>query len=214
MTRIVSIVPGRVIAWLCHLANASPANRTVFYELKRRLLEQFAKFNGYEYQQITKECWGDKRDEQGYLYGCGPYCLRCGGTGFFDVKWIKLKRWVWHGYVFHTPQETIYVKPPSVQIHGRIKHADYGLASREAELWLYLVTFQFKSWWKVATSMYYFRPGFYPMCRIQKIATRLRSMLNWRRCWCGKLFPTCGSGWAICKKCRDPILEQDNDVPF
>jgi hypothetical protein len=29
--------------------------------------------------------------------------------------------------------------------------------------------------------------------------------LAWRKCWCGRYFPTFGSGWQICRKCRKPV---------
>ena len=211
-----SIVPQSILAWLCHYANANPCHRPLFYDLKNRLLRKYAEFRGHDIQEIVNECWGDKRDDYGELYGCGPTCRRCGGTGIWDRHWVRLQRWHWGKYVFHIPDGSTGIKPDSVQIQGRIEHADYGKASREAELWLYLVTLQFKSWWKVLSSSAYVHPGLYPMCRLQKLAMWARIKLSWQRCWCGKRFLTWGKGWMMCKKCRQPktFLEQDNEVPF
>lgn len=134
------IVPRSILAWLCHYANADPSfSSRYFYDLKDRLLRQFAEFRGHDIQEITKKCWGDKRDDYGDWHGCGPRCRRCGGTGVWDRRWVRL----------------------------------------------------------------------------QKYAMWARMTFSWKRCWCGKLFPTWGTGWQICKKCRKPKTVSDQDeVPF
>lgn len=214
---MISLVPKSVLAWLLHYANSDPSYpKKTFYDLKDKLLRKYAEFRGHDIQVITKECYG-KFDNMGDPLGCiGDGCRRCGGTGIYDRRWIRLQRWHWGKYVFHIPDGETRRMPDSVQIHGHVFHADYGKASREAELWLYIVTLQFKTWWKVASSGCYCSPGWWPMCRLQKIAMWARMKFSWQRCWCGKLFPTWGKGWMMCKKCRQPksILDQDNEVPF
>lgn len=212
-----TIVPQSILAWLCHYANANPSHRPIFYVLKERLLRQYAEFKGHDIQEITKECWG-RLDEWGDPHGCkGETCTRCGGTGIYDRRWVRLQRWQWGKYTFHIPDGSTRIKPDSVQIHGRIQHADYGKASHEAELWLYLATLQFRMWWTVLSTSCYASPGWWPMCRLQGWAMWARMKLSRHGCWrCGKRFFTWGSGWQVCKKCREPkvILEQDNEVPF
>lgn len=215
-TLVHAIVPRSFLAWLCHYANADPSfSRRYFYDLKDRLLRQYAEFRGHDMQEITKECWGDKRDEYGDLHGCGPKCRRCGGTGVWDRRWVRLQRWQWGKYTFHIPDGDTRIKPDSVQIVGRVEHPDYGKASREAELWLYVVTLQFRTWWHVLSTSAYCSPGWWPMCRLQKCAMWARMKFSWKKCWCGKRFPTWGTGWQICKKCRKPKPVADYDeAPF
>lgn len=217
--RIQPLVPRSVLSWLLHLANSDPSGcRDTFYNLKDRLLRQYGVFQGHDIQEITKECWGERRyDDHGdYDYlPCDESCRRCGGTGVFDRRWVRLQRWNFGRYTFHIPDGDTRIKPDSVQIVGRITHKDYGKASREAELWLYLLTLQFAMWWKVLSTSAYAYPGFWPMCRLQRFAMWSRMTFSWKRCWCGKRFPTWGTGWQCCKKCREPKGVSDQaDVPF
>ncbi len=211
-----SIAPSRVLAWLCHYANADPSwNKSVFYGLKTRLLRKYATFAGHSIQEITKECWGDQRDEYGDLCGCGPSCTRCGGSGIWDRRWVRLERWDWCGYLFHVPSGTTWKKPDSVQIHGVIEHADYGRASREAELWLYALTFQWKSFWDVLTTSGYCNPGWYPMCQLQRIAIRTRKFVKFQTCWeCGNRYWFRKDGTVRCSACRNNPDSTNDDVPF
>lgn len=215
--RVWSIVPQSILAWLCHYANADPSHfKRSFYDLKGRLLRQYARFEGHDVQEITKECWGE-RDGWGDPIGCkGEGCRRCGGTGIYDRKWIRLQRWRWGRYVFHIPDGLCgRPLPNSLMIHGRIEHPDYGLASREAELWLYIVTLQFGTWWGVLSTSCYCKPRWWPMCRLQGWAMWARMNLHRQRCPCGKRFLTWGSGWMVCKQCRvKPTVLDDDDVPF
>lgn len=208
------IVPSRMLAWLCHLANAGRPSRT-FYELKDQLLRQFATFCGHDIQEITKPCWGDQRDAYGDWHGCGPLCRRCGGTGIFDQRWVRLQRWLWQQYVFHIPDGDTRKRPDSVQIVGRVEHPDYGLASREAELWLYLLTLQLGRFWHVASTSCYAYPKYFPLCRLQRLLMWMRMTFSTRRCWCGRRFVTWGSGWQICRPCRRRTESHHTDeLPF
>lgn len=209
--KVWAIAPSRVLSWLCHYANADPMGRE-FYQLKERLLRKYATFWGHDIQEITKECWGDQwHSRYGYWYGCGPKCSKCGGTGVFDRRWVRLQRWHWNGYVFHVPDDSTRVKPESVQIVGLVKHPNYGRASREAELWLYLLTLELRTFWYLFTSRSYCNGGLWPLVRMQRVAMRLRMWLQWRKCWCGRWYPTWGSGWCVCRKCRNTYAD---DVPF
>lgn len=218
-SRLYSLVPGFVLAWLCHYANAGATRsfgRRSFYDLKDRLLRKYGEFCGHDMQEVTKKCWGDRwwNSYDGSV-ACGPTCLRCGGTGIYDRRWVRLQKWRWGRFEFHIPDGETRVRPESVQIVGLVQHPDYGLASREAELWLYLVTLQWSTWWKVLSSSFYCYPRLWPMCRLQKCATWLKIEASRKRCVCGRKFRTRGSGWQICPRCRKPGDERSsNDLPF
>lgn len=128
----------KLLAKLLHLANSNPPEfiRQDFYELKSKLLKKYAKLATYEYQEIVKECWGPAS------VGCclGDRCDKCGGTGMFDRYWWLLKRYEWCGHVFHTPDLKTRIEPEVVRIKGRVQHQDYGQKSREALMWLFLLT--------------------------------------------------------------------------
>ena len=201
----------RILATLLHYANASPpVNRTEFYALKDRLCRRYAEFRGHDIQEIRKECWGDQRDVYGDWGGCGPNCRRCGGTGIFDVRWVRLERWHWFGYVFHRPDGDTRIKPDSVQIHGRIEHPNYGRASNEAALWLYLLCGEWRLLWRALKGSRCCGWYWWPLLNVQRVVMELAMLLHWRRCWCGRRYPTWGSGWQICRKCRN----EKQEVPF
>lgn len=216
---VYRVLPSSTLAWLCHYANADPSwNRDCFYKLKLRLLHQFAVSLGIITQEITKECWGDQWDDDGYRFGCGPECTRCKGTGIFDQRWVYLEKWQWGKYTFLVPDGFTRIKPPSVEISGHVIHPNYGKASREAELWLYVATLQWKTWWKTIRSSCYTHPGWWPMCRIQKVVMHFRLRKSFQKCpyclrWCPRLWP--GRRWHRRCQNRLPVQAIDfDDAPF
>lgn len=204
------LLPQRLIAWMLHIANSSPTHRTSFYALKSKLLTRYGKLTGFDYQQIDKPCWG------GSYYGqCrGEKCWKCNGTGVYETKWFELQKWEWCGYKFHLSPKRLSRKPETITITNRVKHCDYGKWQTEAELWLFFL-FDIKQWIRAISTSKYHRPGLLPMCRLQWAAMPMRMFFTWRTCWCGKRFPTWGSGRMMCKKCRWPTKQkQDIDIPF
>jgi hypothetical protein len=190
----------RLIVRLLHLANASPpSNRTEFYALKTRLLKRYATFRGHEMQEIKKQCWGESHYKDGdeRYRPCGPKCRRCGGTGIFDLRWVRLERYLWLGYVFHSPAGDTRVRPDSVQIRGIIEHQDYGRKSAEAVLWLYLLTGNWRMFGRQITRSYCCGWFWWPLLNVQRIATKFRMKLRRQRCWCGRGFQTWGTGWQF-----------------
>ncbi len=210
----------RLLAKLLHIANANPPHPSrEFYSLKERLLNRYGRLADWEWQEIRKECWGPWGDRYGERIGCqGAKCPRCGGTGVFDVRWVLLERWEWCGYVFHrpVPERDTRTKPERpVAIVGRIEHRNYGHKSREAALWLYLLCGEWRLFWRTMTASSACNPGWLPLCRVNKMAMRTSMWLSWRKCWCGKWFPTWGSGWMCCRKCRKPSTANEiEDIPF
>lgn len=207
-----------LLATLLHYANADPplfCQRTEFYALKERLLRRWGRLADYDLQEIRKECWGTRRwdPEHGdYEYlGCRDDCPRCGGTGIFHIRWIWLERWEWCGYVFHRPSRESFTRPDyQVSIHGRIEHPHYGWASSEAVLWLYLLCGEWRLLWRALRSSCSCGRYWWPLLNVQRVTMRLCMWLSWRRCFCGRLYPTWGSGWQVCRQCRRGPVE----LPF
>ncbi len=204
-----------ILATLLHYANANPPwDHRPFYLLKCRLLHKYARFTGHQIQEIRKECLG-RRDHFGDWSGCkGELCPKCGGTGVYDLRWVRLERWEWAGYVFHIPAgDTRKIPspyPPDGMIRGRIEHAEYGRKSREALLWLYLLCGEWRLLWRTLTSSCSCGRYWWPLLNCQRVAMHLSEWLRWDRCSCGRWFPTWGSGWCVCKRCR----KVTEDVPF
>lgn len=198
----------RILARLLHLANSGhPWRRTEFYAIKERLLRRYATFRGHHMQEIRKECWGPRLgwDEYGdpVRGKCGPTCRQCGGTGLFDIRWVRLERWRWGKFEFHIPAGDTRVRPAGhVDIVGRIEHRDYGRLSNEAVLWLYLLAGEWQEFRRVMVCGSCCGRYWWPLTNLQRIAMRLNMKLSWRRCWCGRMFPTWGRGWCVCKRCR------------
>ena len=218
--RISCMVPGFILVRLLHYANASPPwQRTEFYALKTRLLHTYAKFVGHDIQEIKKECWGDKWDDEGgQRYGCGPNCRRCQGTGIFSIRWIRLQKFRWGKYTFHCPDGVSYIKPHLVQINGLIEHANYGRASDEAALWLWLACGQWKDFCKAMRSSCCCGRYWHPLLNLQRICMKLCMYLRRQKCfYCKKWFTTWATGWQVCKRCRnaqDIQPAETDDIPF
>lgn len=199
----------RLLATLLHYANANASwcGRNDLYALKEKLLRRYGELAGQDIQEIRRECWGPFND-WGDPTGCpGEDCPRCGGTGIYDLKYIRLERWAWSGYVFHRPAERLYrlPDPASVNIHGRIEHPDYDVrTSSEAALWLYLLSGERRLFWRTLKRSRFHRPGLRPLLILQALVMTLAMWLSWQKCWCGRWFPTWGTGWQVCRKCRDP----------
>lgn len=130
---------------LCKLlirANSAPPSsvREEFYTLKRSILAEHAVSDGFDTQEIKRDCWG--------CDGTGTFrhwsrtssdtCYRCGGSGIFRRDYWWLKRWQWFGHVFHTP---IGQAQPteSPTIRGRIKHVDRCFAIEAAVAVMFMV---------------------------------------------------------------------------
>lgn len=209
----------KILANLLHYANAQPpfCYRDDFYAVKEKLLHRFGRFAGHDLQEIRKECWGpfDPNGDWGERIGCqGARCCHCGGTGIFDIRWVRLERWEWCGYVFHRPAGDTRVPPDlgTVRIFGRINHPDYGDKSREACLWLYVLTGDWRKLWRALTSSSRCGRYWWPLMNVQRVVMKWRAYLSWRRCWCGHWFFTAGTGWQVCRKCRQPTPV--DEVPF
>lgn len=207
--RVWALLPSRVLAWLCHVANSDVDRRELFYPLKNQLLVQYGTFEGMDLQEIVKPCWGDWGTD------CGPNCRRCGGSGVYSRFWVYLQRWKWGMYTFHIPVERVYLRPNrEVTITGYVEHRDYGRGSREAELWLYLVTLQFMAFRRAMKGGWYCTPGWWPLCRLQNVCGRISAFISSRKCWCGRRFITWGSGWQICRSCRNRKSDDRSTLPF
>lgn len=129
----------KIIAWLLFLANSQPWNN--FYPLKNKLLKQYAKLIGYEYQHFDPlGCYK--------CYGTGFFgyeqCWDCDGSGIYKPEmWVGLAKYQFGKYIFHTPIGRIVGEidpkpPPSLRIDGKIIHT-YQRYSNEANLILKII---------------------------------------------------------------------------
>jgi hypothetical protein len=127
---------------ICNSAT-SGINKQSFYEFKNGFLERFAIYDGYDRQEIKKECYS--------CYGTGLFkcnwkrtenCWDCFGSGIYQERTYMLRRYRLNGHVFHRPTDK---RPGDVQdvrniIKGYIKHTqvnDDPLANFLILLWKY-----------------------------------------------------------------------------
>lgn len=98
-----------ILAWLLHNANTNPVfcYKKQFYEIKDTILRKHGiNWGDYDLQHIQKECWTCNGT------GIFPYpsnirtCLRCGGSGNYIDRWIKLNIWHFWKYEFHQPSDS------------------------------------------------------------------------------------------------------------
>ncbi len=210
----------RILARLLHLANSSPpiCRRDEFYALKDRLLLRYAeRLPKDQIQEIKKECWGR------YQEGCpGPSCRRCGGSGVWDLFCVRLAVYQWGRYRFHRPIERRCRLSAAPDIIGYVKHKDYGRKPREAVLWLYLLTGEWRllrkqligscihgaAWWMVGL-------------HVQRIVSWARQRAPKRCISCEKV--RFGKGYPHqCRTCWSEMFSRpklaleggDDDIPF
>lgn len=208
---MIRLAPQFVLARLLAAANRGSWDPE-FYSVKDALLRRFGRSDGFDVQEITHACWGYRH------YGCDDDCEKCGGTGVFSRRWVFLERRLWCGCVFHVPRETVFERPPRVDIVGRIPKTRT-LASREAELWLYLLCGQFAMFVDRITNSSVSCPWWYPLCSIQRVGMWARSTLGRSRCYCGRRFWAFGSDEFACRKCRSEASRfagphVDDEIPF
>ena len=217
-------------AWLLHVANTDtgPALRTEFYDLKERLLKKHGRFVGHQIQEIKKPCWGPWGNEYGERQGClGEKCPHCGGTGVFDLRWVRLERWEWGGFVFHRPAgDTRTIPspyPPRDMILGRIQHRKYGLGANEARLWLFLLCGEFRLWWRDMRSHAACGWQWWPLTNLQRLTMRLGMWFHRGTCSCGRRYFTSRGGMyaCYCRRCERAmqqraadLYEEVEEVPF
>lgn len=202
----------RLLATLLHYANSSPpCNQTEFYALKERLLNRYGKLTDYQVQEIRKDCWGEW-NRYGDRDGCtGAKCRRCGGTGVFSVRWFYLEKREWCGFTFHRPSRELYKEVGAVEIVGRIEHKDYGRVAKEAALWLYLLTGEWRLLWQAMQASRCCGRFLWPLLNVQRIVFEIA--INSRTCWrCRKRI------WsrqhAACKACRKVMASEPEEIPF
>lgn len=123
-----------MLSLLLHIANSSPIDKELFYAMKTRILQRFARDDGLDLQVLPgKHCWGC--DGSGLYYhtysGDADECYRCGGSGWYRwPTYVTLRRWRLGPRVFHQPIDRCYgTMPiglvPKVQIEGYVTHRRY-----------------------------------------------------------------------------------------
>jgi len=115
------------IAWLVFQANSNPW--TGFYPLKDKLLKQYGKTIGYEYQHFDalkcNRCYKGVWTSYDGMHSERCWC--CKGTGIYKPEiWVGLAKYQLGRYEFHLPvgkSEKPDPKPhPSFVIEGKIRH--------------------------------------------------------------------------------------------
>ena len=179
----------RFITRLLAQANSNPPDgeyRSLFYNVKTRLLERHGCQIGEDWQHIVKRChscdglgwWG------GHLHHGGEPCYRC-KSGIYDEFWVRLERWKIAGSVFHIPRERVRYEPAvsKVNIEGLIEHDDFG-EPEEAAMWLFLF-FDRKTFFRIMRDRHYrllvpanFRT---PLLLMKRCLDRVRRI--WRACF-------------------------------
>lgn len=118
----------RILGKVLHIANSEVRDnqiRPLFYGVKDRVLQRFGTGElRDDIQHIELKCRG--------CYGCGIWrkgswnedtCFRCGGTGVYQHRYIRLERWTLGGFKFHIPRERLEQKPEQAPtIEGKIDH--------------------------------------------------------------------------------------------
>lgn len=145
------MIAGRLRAWflgeLLYRANAT-RDQSV-YAIKDRLLETYGTREPWDdCQHITRPCWGPY-----YGVQCGLGCTKCGGTGIYSERLVRLEVWRFGARSFHRPWtfgRPLYLYSEPV-IEGLITHDEVRFGARhEAKLWL-LFLFDRPEWWRSVT---------------------------------------------------------------
>jgi hypothetical protein len=116
-----------------YLANAADyrGKQEFFYPLKHKLLQEKAKYEGWENQKIIKVCWCSDYHDDG--------CNRCNFTGIYSERTYYLQRWNLDDHIYHVP---VNEKPEGEalnQIQGKITHCHVSKEEgRQALIWLML----------------------------------------------------------------------------
>ena len=121
------------IGRILHVANSNPTEihfdrAERFYCLKQFLCESFASTDGVDYQHIRKECWecdGNVTDQR-FSQTLAGKCYKCGGSGIYSERIVKLQRYQLGDFTFHKPCGTIVGAKPTIE--GLIRHRPSPLA--------------------------------------------------------------------------------------
>lgn len=140
------------IRWLLGelLWRANASREPTMYEIKDRLLERWGTREPEDdCQHLVRECWGWSR------VCLGASCLKCGGTGIYSERLVRLERWRLGRRGFHRPwRDGLPIYPytrPVIEgyLRRRIRW------SHEATLWLYLLFDRRRWWWEMTLSCTY-----------------------------------------------------------
>lgn len=207
----------RLLGRLLWLANQQPLPRDPgrFYRLKARLLERHGHRTGSIWQQIDAYC--RSCDGTGGLYEPGG-CYRCCGSGIWERRYHRLEQWQLGRHQFLIPREYTTIRPPTVEIVGRVPHPGKGPAAIEAGLWLALLfdrglfrqCLRQSPYWTGYFPVSIREAGFRPLLQLCRLLPWLHFWWSARCGWCGrKLWP-----WHYSRSfCSRNCVERDIDDP-
>lgn len=139
----------------CLLRHANTGSKsTYFYTIKNKLLSEYGQEIGYDYQYLEgKECYSCNGTGTYHGFYGSNICYKCAGTGMYqDARLVRLKRILFHNYIFHQPDNSITISTktiPPCTIRGYIVHEKtrYCSFSRFVLFLLYEKGY-LKRWWK------------------------------------------------------------------
>lgn len=138
----------RYILDLFHYCNsANYCGKSTFYWLKPRVLKRFGEPDGWDIQQINKECWG--------CYGDG--CHRCDGTGIYYSNTYWLLRFRLGDRVYHQPSNSLPSGLPNSTIHGKVRHPKVVGIKRSPERALLILMLWFEPFELLKLALRWFR---------------------------------------------------------
>ncbi len=107
------------LAKMLHHGNSGVPNwcRYAFYDAKSFLLKWLAKPDGYDIQNLDRECWDCTKDTV-------HLCRKCTGTGIYMRRRVWLDRYTLCGYTFHCPVSGVKATGEPT-ITGLVKHEAY-----------------------------------------------------------------------------------------
>ena len=121
---------------ILHIANSYPhaVDKDRFYTLKLKILMKHGTPDGFDVQHfLGKECWNC--DGTGTFYhasGTPDQCDRCCGGWHKLPKWVRLPRWKFGRFVFHSVGEVTHSEAvvkawgePAEKFTGFLAHKDY-----------------------------------------------------------------------------------------
>lgn len=165
----------RKLAELVYIVNCDPPSlqREAFYQLKQKLLYDYAQPGDRVYQQIDHECWGVPGGH------CDARCFKCGGSGIYSTTIIALMSWRWHGRQFLIPVGYMDRKPETIHIMGHVEHENHGdELPRIAWIQLLLLTGNFRLLIKEFCQGYEHYRGRSWLLRFQRTTGRLYRKLR------------------------------------
>ena len=197
------------LLWCANNSNHFISKDKNFYPLKKKLIEKYGDFVGYDYQHIKEYCWTCNGTG---MYSKNNPCYHCGGTGIHKEFVSILKKYKIGKYYFHTPIKRIDNWLPdfknlltNVTITGYIQHKGSNFG-RESTLIL-LLLFDFPAFKREFGKILFKKPPFFPLSLLEWITFKIKH--SKRRGCIKKAFK-----YKYLRKEYSFVQDDDVDLPF